>query len=70
MRWIRSEGGAYMVYGDKPEPGAVLVLSQPFPFMGWSLDPRQYSKWENLNLWKLAPPDTSVPPQPTSPATP
>jgi hypothetical protein len=70
MRWIHSEGGAYMVYGDKPEPGAVLVLSQPFPFMGWSLDPRQYSKWENLNLWKLAPPDTSVPPQPTSPATP
>ncbi len=71
MRWIHSEGGAYMVYGDQPEPGAVLVLSQPFPYVGWSLDPREYSRWEDLHLWKLVPPNASATPAPAmSPAIP
>jgi hypothetical protein len=59
VKWIHSQGGAYYVTFDQPEPGATLVLSQRIPFMGWTLNPRLYSGSDQLNVWKLAPPPTT-----------
>jgi hypothetical protein len=64
VKWIHSQGGAYYVTFDQPEPGATLVFSQPIPFVGWSLHPHLYSHTDQLNVWKLAPPATT----PTEPA--
>jgi hypothetical protein len=55
VNWIHSQGGAYYVTFDQPEPGATLVLSQTVPFIAWSLNPRRYSGTQQLNVWKLAP---------------
>jgi hypothetical protein len=60
VKWIHSQGGAYYVTYDQPEPGATLVLSQPIPFMGWTLNPSLYSGSSQLNVWKLAPPAGSL----------
>jgi hypothetical protein len=61
LRWIHSQGGAYLITFDQPEPGATLVLSKPIPFVGWSLDPRRYSDADEFRLWKLAPaPETQL----------
>jgi hypothetical protein len=59
LEWIHSEGATYFVTEFQPEPGAVLVLSQQIPFIGWSLDPRRYALHQRLNLWKLAPSKTA-----------
>ena len=61
VRWIHSQQGAYYVSELQPEPGAKLVYSQPFPYIGWSLNPRTYYLWGSLNLWKLAPLTETVP---------
>ena len=59
VRWIHSQGGAYYITSSQPEAGATLVLSQPVPFISWTLDPRRYSSTDQLNVWKLAPPPAS-----------
>ena len=68
IRWVHSQSdssdGIYFVSLELPEPGAVMVLSQRIPFIGWSLDPRRYSAPDYLNTWKL-PPNA---PTPLSPA--
>ncbi len=55
LRWIHSQGATYYLVDNKPEPGAVLVFEKPIPFIGWSLNPRHYSEWGQIRLWKLAP---------------
>ncbi len=59
VKWIHSQGGAYYVSDDQPEPGATLVLSQRVPFMGWTFHHSLYSSFGHLNIWKLAPPATT-----------
>ena len=61
VKWIHSQGGAYYVTFDQPEPGATLVFSQTIPFIGWSLHPHLYSNTDQLRVWKLAPPPTTQP---------
>ena len=58
VKWIHSQGGAYYVTFDQPEPGATLVFSQTIPFVGWSLNPHLYSRTDQFNVWKLAPSPT------------
>ena len=63
VKWIHSQGGAYYVTFDQPEPGATLVFSQTIPFVGWTLHPHLYSHTDQLRVWKLAPPPTTQPAQ-------
>src|SRR6266702_2936002 len=56
VKWIHSEGATHYLISEKPEPGAVLVFERPMPFVGWSLNPRRYSHWDLIRLWKLATP--------------
>jgi len=70
VRWVHTQSnspdGIYFVGLESPEPGSVLVLSQPIPFIGWSLDPRRYSAPDYLNTWKL--PSNSAAPTASSTA--
>jgi hypothetical protein len=66
VQWAKSEGAAYYMSGDQPEPRAVLIYSVPTPEIGWSLNYKHYSQKEELRLWKL--PDAAPAAPPKSPA--
>lgn len=62
VHWARSEGARYYIAGDQPEPGAVLIYSDAIPEIGWSLNPRHYSRTGQVRLWKLPDQEASVAP--------
>jgi hypothetical protein len=53
IRWAKSEGAAYCIMGEQPEPGAVLIFSKEMPTIGWSLNPKFYARKTHILLWKL-----------------
>ena len=63
VQWAKSEGAAYYMSGDQPEPGAVLIYSVPTPEIGWSLNYKHYSQKEELRLWKLPDAAPAAPPK-------
>jgi hypothetical protein len=60
-RWARSEGAQYFITA-KPGPDAVLVFSEPFRVIGWTLHPSLYDDSYPLELWNLPPGASLFPP--------
>ena len=55
VRWARSQGALYYLEGNRPELGAVSVLTIDRPFVGWTVRTRLYKTFTPVSLWKLRP---------------
>jgi hypothetical protein len=60
LRWAEAQGAKYYDAGNQPTPGAILVYSETIPNIGWSLNPKYYSRSGTLRIWKL--PDAATTP--------
>lgn len=57
VNWARSEGARHFIWGEAPEPGAVMVQSFEAHNVGWFMNPAAYVQSTPLRLWRL--PETS-----------
>lgn len=59
VAWARQEGARYFIWGEAPEPGAVLVQSFEAHNVGWFMNPAAYAQSAPVRLWRLP----TTPPQ-------
>lgn len=53
VAWARAEGARYFIWGEAPEPGAVLVQSFDAHNVGWFMNPMAYAQSAPVRLWRL-----------------
>jgi len=53
VAWARAEGARYFIWGEAPEPGAVMVQSFDAHNVGWFMNPAAYAQPSPLRLWRL-----------------
>lgn len=53
VAWARHEGARYFIWGEPPEPGAVLVQEFAARSVGWFSSPSAYEQPSPLRLWRL-----------------
>jgi len=68
MQWAKSQGALYNIDANQPDPGAVPVYTERFPYIGWTLRTSLYSTSANVSIWRFAPSQPAQP-SPGQPAT-
>ncbi len=53
VAWARTEGARYFIWGEAPEPDAVLVQEFDARTVGWHMNPAVYAAAAPLRLWRL-----------------
>jgi len=53
VAWARAEGARYFIWGEPPEPGAVLAASFDAHNVGWFMNPAAYAQAAPVRLWRL-----------------
>ena len=61
IRWAKSQGAAYYIGGDPPEPDAERVFSYSEPFLSWSLDRSRYDTATTTGIYRFATAQTTRP---------
>jgi len=53
VAWARAEGARYFIWGEAPEPGAVMVQAFDAHNVGWFMNPAAYTQSAPVRLWRL-----------------